>query len=158
MESDSSAAAIEPARGEGTGGPAGAPVRGFPGPRGRQNHELIEGPITRTLVMFSLPVLGGNVLQSLNGSVNQFWVSHTLGISAITAIGNSNIVMMLMLGSIFGISMAANILVAQAVGAQFDLAAHNALNDVRSLAVTIRQLIRLGRLAEDWAETFPSEG
>ena len=67
--------------------------------------------------MFSLPVLGGNMLQSLNGSVNQFWVSHSLGVSAITAIGNSNIIMMMMLGSIFGISMAANILVAQAVGA-----------------------------------------
>ena len=67
--------------------------------------------------MFSLPVLGGNALQTLNGSVNQFWVSHTLGVSAITAIGNSNIVMMMMLGSIFGISMAANILIAQAVGA-----------------------------------------
>ncbi len=39
----------------------------------------------------------------------------------------------------------------QAVGAEFDLAAHNALNDVRSLAVTLRQLIRLGRMAQDWA-------
>ena len=84
---------------------------------GRHKRDLTEGPITKTLILFSLPVLGGNVLQSLNGSVNQFWVSHTLGISAITAIGNSNIIMMLMLGSIFGISMAANILVAQAIGA-----------------------------------------
>ncbi len=84
---------------------------------GKRQRELIEGPITKTLLVFSLPVLGGNALQSLNGSVNQFWVSHTLGVSAITAIGNSTIVMMLMLGAIFGISMAANILVAQAVGA-----------------------------------------
>ena len=83
---------------------------------GKHSRELVEGPITKTLLIFSLPVLGGNVLQSLNGSVNQFWVSHTLGVSAITAIGNSNIVMMMMLGSIFGISMAANILVAQSVG------------------------------------------
>lgn len=96
------------------------PVRSGAGPgrhSGRYKRQLIEGPITKTLLVFSLPVLGGNMLQSLNGSVNQFWVSHTLGVSAITAIGNSNIVMMLMLGSIFGISMAANILVAQAVGA-----------------------------------------
>ena len=93
--------------------PAGPPGRFG----GRHKRELIEGPITRTLLVFSLPVLGGNALQSLNGSVNQFWVSHTLGVSAITAIGNSNIIMMLMLGSIFGISMAANILVAQSVGA-----------------------------------------
>src|SRR4029077_19035694 len=90
--------------------------RGPPG--GKQDLALTHGPITRTLLVFSLPVLGGNVLQSLNGSVNQFWVSHSLGVSAITAIGNSNIIMLLMLGSIFGISMAANILVAQAVGAE----------------------------------------
>ena len=95
--------------------PASTPRPGGRG--GKRQRELIEGPITKTLLVFSLPVLGGNALQSLNGSVNQFWVSHTLGVSAITAIGNSTIVMMLMLGAIFGISMAANILVAQAVGA-----------------------------------------
>jgi putative MATE family efflux protein len=85
-------------------------------PGGRYKRELVEGPITKTLLVFSLPVLGGNVLQSLNGSVNQFWVSHTLGVSAITAIGNANMIMFLLLGAIFGISMAANILVAQGVG------------------------------------------
>jgi len=85
---------------------------------GPMRRNLTEGPITKTLLLFSLPLLGGNLLQSLNGTVNQFWVSHTLGTTAITALGNSNIVMMLMLGSIFGVSMAANILVAQAVGAQ----------------------------------------
>jgi putative MATE family efflux protein len=83
---------------------------------GKHSRELVEGPITKTLLVFSLPVLGGNALQSLNGSVNQFWVSHTLGVSAITAIANSNLVMMMMLGSIFGVSMAANILIAQSVG------------------------------------------
>lgn len=94
------------------GGPGGPGGRG-----GKHRQQLIEGPITRTLLVFSLPVMGGNALQTLNGSVNQFWVSHTLGVSAITAIGNANIVMMLMLGSLFGIGMAANILIAQAVGA-----------------------------------------
>lgn len=82
-----------------------------------RRRDLTTGPITRTLVLFSLPVLGGNALQSLNTSVNQFWVSHSLGVTAITAIGNANIVMMLMLGVIFGISMAANILVGQSAGA-----------------------------------------
>jgi putative MATE family efflux protein len=92
-------------------------VRGAATPGGRGRRDLTRGPITRTLLVFSLPLLGGNALQSLNGTVNQIWVSHTLGENAITALGNSNIVMMLMLGSIFGVGMAANILVAQAVGA-----------------------------------------
>jgi putative MATE family efflux protein len=84
--------------------------------RGRR--DLTVGPITRTLLVFSLPLLGANALQSLNGTVNQFWVSHTLGENAITALGNANIVMMLMLGAIFGVGMAANILIGQAVGAR----------------------------------------
>ncbi len=88
------------------------------GPPGRGGRDLTQGPITRTLLLFSLPLLGGNALQSLNGTVNQIWVSHTLGEAAITALGNANIVMMLMMGAIFGVGMAANILVAQAVGAR----------------------------------------
>jgi putative MATE family efflux protein len=84
-----------------------------------QRRNLTEGPITSTLLVFSLPVLGGNVLQTLNGTVNQFFVSHTpgLGVTAITALGNANTLMFLLMGAVFGISMAANILIAQAVGA-----------------------------------------
>ena len=87
------------------------------GPAGRGGRDLTQGPITRTLLMFSLPLMGGNLLQSLSGTVNQIWVSHLLGVTAITALSNANIVMMLMMGAIFGVGMAANILVAQAMGA-----------------------------------------
>ncbi len=89
--------------------------RAPPSARGGRR-DLTSGPITRTLLLFSLPLLGGNALQSLNGTVNQIWVSHILGENSITALGNANIVMMLMIGTIFGVGMAANILVAQAVG------------------------------------------
>ncbi|MFI4934020.1 MAG: MATE family efflux transporter [Caulobacterales bacterium] len=98
--------------GMGMGGPGMGGMRG-----GAMHRNLTEGPITRTLLIFSLPVLGGNVLQTLNQSVNQFWVSHTLGLTAITAIGNSGTLMMLMVGAVFGVSMAANILIAQQIGA-----------------------------------------
>ena len=84
-------------------------------PHGRR--DLTRGPITRTLLVFSLPLLGANALQSLNGTVNQFWVSHTLGEAAITALGNANIVMFLMMAAIFGVGMAGNILIGQAMGA-----------------------------------------
>ncbi len=80
--------------------------------------DLTKGPITRTLILFALPLMGGNALQSLNFTVNQIWVSHLLGETSITALGNANIVMMLMLGGIYGVGMAANILVAQPVGAK----------------------------------------
>lgn len=79
---------------------------------------LTEGPIARTLIVFALPMLAGNVLQSLNGSVNAIWVGSFLGEAALTATSNSNTVMFLLLGSIFGVSMAANILIAQHYGAR----------------------------------------
>jgi hypothetical protein len=85
--------------------------------RGPGGRNLTEGPIASTLILFSLPMLGGNILQQLNVTANQFWVAHLLGATDITAIGNANSVMMLMMGAIFGATMAANILIAQQVGA-----------------------------------------
>lgn len=103
--------------GTGTGRPGMGPpgMRGMHGPGGRN---LTEGPILSTLIMFSLPMLGGNVLQSLNATVNQFWVAHMLGTTDITAIGNANSVMFMMQSAIMGATMAANILIAQNFGAR----------------------------------------
>ena len=80
--------------------------------------DLTTGPVGRTLVLFSLPVLGSNILQSINCSANAIWVSHVLGEPALAAISNANQIFFLMLGAVFGITMAANILLAQSVGAK----------------------------------------
>ncbi|MGE8282074.1 MAG: MATE family efflux transporter, partial [Stenotrophomonas sp.] len=50
-----------------------------------QNRSLTEGPIGRSLLMFALPILAGNIAQSLNGSVNAVWVGKFLGEAALTA-------------------------------------------------------------------------
>lgn len=87
--------------------PARAPTR-----------DLTQGPIVSTLLVFSLPILAGNVLQSLNGSVNAMWVGKYLGEAALTATANANNIMFLLIGLIFGVGMAATILVAQSMGAK----------------------------------------
>ncbi|QNN57229.1 MATE family efflux transporter [Diaphorobacter ruginosibacter] len=83
--------------------------------------DLTRGPIGYTLFVFSLPILAGNVLQSLNGSVNAMWIGRFLGEAALTATANANNVMFALIGLIFGVGMAATILVAQSMGAH-DLA------------------------------------
>ena len=88
------------------------------GPRGRRGPDLTTGPIGKTLILFALPVLGSNILQSLNGSANAVWVSHVLGEAALTATSNANQIFFLMLGAVFGVSMAANIMIGQALGAE----------------------------------------
>jgi len=89
---------------------AGAP-REFRGGR-----DLTRGPIFTTLILFTLPTLLANVLQSLNGSINSIWVAHFLGESALAATANANIIMFLMFSVIFGFGMAANVVVGQAFG------------------------------------------
>lgn len=96
-----------------------------PSPAGaaRRRPDLTSGPIGRTLIAFALPVLGSNIIQTLNGSVNTAWVSHILGEAALTASANAGQVFFLMIGIVFGISMAANIMIGQAVGARDEAAA-----------------------------------
>lgn len=78
---------------------------------------LTEGSIGPALLRFAVPILAGNVLQSLNGSINSIWVGRFLGEAALTATSNANMVIFLLLGAGAGIAMAATILVAQRIGA-----------------------------------------
>ncbi|GGE76337.1 MATE family efflux transporter [Sphingomonas prati] len=77
---------------------------------------LTTGAITPALLMFALPTLGSNVLQSLNGSINAIWVGRYLGEGALAATSNANLIMFLMFAAVFGFGMAATILVGQATG------------------------------------------
>ena len=83
-----------------------------------QRGDLTQGPLFKTLALFSLPVLLGNVLQSLNGSVNTVWIGRLLGEDALAATSSSNIVMFLVFAAIFGISMATTVHVGQYFGAR----------------------------------------
>ncbi len=63
-----------------------------------QPHNLTEGSIAKRLLLFTLPILIGNILQSLNATVNSIWIGHYLGEAALTASSNAGIVLFLVLG------------------------------------------------------------
>jgi len=83
-----------------------------------RSRSLTEGSISRGLLLFALPILLGNMLQSLNGSINSIWVGRFLGEAALTATANSNAILFLLLGGAFGLSMASTVLVGQYIGAR----------------------------------------
>src|SRR4030095_1293256 len=72
----------------------------------------------RTLIAFTLPTLGSNVLQSLNASVNAVWVGHYLGEAPLTAATNANMVLFLLMAALFGVVIATGIMVGQSIGAK----------------------------------------
>lgn len=84
----------------------------------KRGGDLTQGPIGPALLMFALPTLGSNVLQSLNGSINAIWVGRFLGEKALAATANANILMFLMFSIVFGFGMAATVVIAQSVGAR----------------------------------------
>ena len=78
--------------------------------------DLTQGPVARTLLMFTLPTLGGNVLQSLNGSISAIYVGKFLGENAFAAAGIATFVMFAIFSSVFGLGMSTTILIGQAKG------------------------------------------
>ena len=98
---------------------------------------LTEGPLTRTLLVFALPQLVGNVLQSLNGSINAVWVGQLLGDEALAATANSNILMFLLFALVFGFGMAATVRIGQAWGANDVITARRVLGAALGLTGAI---------------------
>lgn len=98
---------------------------------------LTEGPLTRTLLVFALPQLVGNVLQSLNGSINAIWVGQLLGDEALAATANSNILMFLLFALVFGFGMAATVRIGQAWGAKDVITARRILGTALGLTGAI---------------------
>lgn len=78
--------------------------------------DLTQGPIASTLMLFAMPTLASNILQSLNGSINAIWVGRFLGPEALAATANANIIMFLMFSIVFGFGMASTVMIGQAVG------------------------------------------
>ena len=70
---------------------------------------MTRGPILRTLVAFSLPTLGTNLLQTLGMTINAIWIGQLLGDQALAATANANTVMFLAFATVFGFSIATTV-------------------------------------------------
>ena len=80
--------------------------------------DLTQGPIFKTLLLFSVPTLFSNALQSLNGTINSIWVGRLIGEEALAATANANIIMFLIAGAAFGFGMAGTVKIGQRFGAR----------------------------------------
>lgn len=106
--------------------------------------DLTRGPIARTLLVFALPTLASNVLQSLNGTVNSIWVGRLIGESALAATANANIIMFLVFSAVFGFGMAATVKVGQAFGARDLDAARRAFGSAMGFCLAISLGVAVG--------------
>ncbi|HEY6868394.1 MAG TPA: MATE family efflux transporter, partial [Novosphingobium sp.] len=94
------------------------PADSAPPPSQPHRGDLTQGPILRTLLLFSVPTLISNLLQTLNGSINAMWVGRLIGESALAATANANVITFLLFSAVFGFGMATTVRVGQHFGAR----------------------------------------
>ena len=111
---------------------------------GKSGKDLTQGPIASTLLLFAIPTLASNVLQSLNGSINAIWVGRFLGAQALAATANANIIMFLMFSVVFGFGMASTVMVAQAMGAGNVGAARRAFGSAIGFCFVLAMAVAIG--------------
>lgn len=109
----------------------------------KKNVELTEGNIWKSIILFSIPLLIGNLFQQLYNAVDSFVVGNYVGTAALAAVGASTPIINMLIGFFMGIATGAGVVIAQYVGAQdqkrIKLAVHSsaALTLVMSVLLTV---------------------
>lgn len=80
-------------------------------------YNLTEGKVGRSLVLFSLPMIFGNLLQQLYNVADTLIVGKTIGATALAAVGSSYALMVLLTSIISGLCMGSGVVFAQFFGA-----------------------------------------
>lgn len=79
---------------------------------------MTEGPIARQILLFSIPLLLGNLFQQLYNTADSMIVGNYVGKDALAAVGSSASVINLMVGAFMGISIGAGVVISQHYGAR----------------------------------------
>lgn len=78
--------------------------------------DLTQGPIRRGLILFSLPLIAGNLLQQLYNIVDTWVVGRYLGDVALAAVGSAFSLMVLLTSLILGLCMGSGVVFSQLYG------------------------------------------
>ena len=112
-----------------------------PARRTPPSRDLTSGPVMRTLLLFALPTLGSNLLQSLNGTINSIWVGRLIGEAALAATAKANIIMFLTFAGVFGFGMAATVKMGQYFGARQVDAARRTFGSALGFCLTLAVIV-----------------
>lgn len=82
----------------------------------RRDINFTEGNIVRAILLFALPIIGGELLQNLYNSVDTLVVGNFVGATALAAIGVSATLTQLLVGFFNGMSVGSTVVVSKAFG------------------------------------------
>lgn len=109
--------------------------------------DLTKGSIVKAIILFSVPLLIGNLFQQLYNAVDSYVVGNYVGKVALAAVGASTPIINMLIGFFMGISTGAGVVIAQFFGAgdlsKMKKAIHNsiALTLVIGVVLTVVGLV-----------------
>lgn len=83
----------------------------------KQSVDFINGPIIKSIFLFSVPLLIGNLFQQLYNTVDSYVVGNYVGTQALAAVGASSPIINMLIGFFMGLATGAGVVIAQFFGA-----------------------------------------
>lgn len=84
----------------------------------KKNLDMTKGGIAKNILLFSIPLLIGNIFQQLYNTVDSVIAGNFIGKQALAAIGSSNSLINLVISIFIGIATGAGVVIAQFYGAR----------------------------------------
>ena len=81
-------------------------------------HDMSRGNPTHLILLFLLPIIGGNVFQQFYSMVDTIIVGRFIGVKALAAVGSTGSITFFVLGFVVGLTAGFSVIVSQKFGAK----------------------------------------
>ena len=98
---------------------------------------MTEGTIWKHILLFSIPLILGNMLQQLYNTVDSIVVGNSLGSEALAAVGSSSSLISLLISFSMGAAAGAGVIVSQFIGAQNKKGIHESVHTALAIALIL---------------------
>lgn len=102
-----------------------------------KENSMTSGNILKQLVLFSLPLLLGNLFQQLYNTVDSVIVGNFVGKSALAAVGASAPIINMLVGFFMGLATGASVVISQYYGAKDEKRLHDAVHTSMALTIVV---------------------
>ena len=112
-----------------------------------KSSRMTEGSIAKSILLFAVPLILGNLLQQLYNTADSIIVGNFVGANALAAVGSSGSPIYLLIGFSQGVAVGAGVVVAQFLGARDRKEAQEAVHTALAISVVMGLLLTIGGVA-----------
>ena len=124
-------------------------------------HSLTQGPITKNILLFALPLMFGNLLQQMYNIADTWVVGRFLGADALAAVGSSYTLMTFLTSILLGLCMGSGAAVSMQYGSgeteKMRQSVFQSFLLIASIALVLNLLVYLGLNGILWVLRVPAE-